>query len=84
KLNWAVALAMASEPARGLSVLAELDATGSLQRYYLFHSARADLLRRAEDWQAAYDAYLKALDLAQNAVERAFLQRRLVEVRTRL
>ncbi len=84
KLNWAVALAMASEPERGLSVLAELDATGSLQRYYLFHSARADLLRRAEDWQAAYDAYLKALDLTQNAVERAFLQRRLNEVRARL
>jgi RNA polymerase sigma-70 factor (ECF subfamily) len=84
KLNWAVALAMASEPERGLSVLAELDATGSLQRYYLFHSARADLLRRAEDWQAAYDAYLKALELAQNAVERAFLQRRIKEVWARL
>ncbi len=84
KLNWAVALAMASEPARGLSVLAELDATGSLQSYYLFHSARADLLRRSEDWQAAYDAYLKALDLVQNAVERAFLQRRLEEVRAKL
>jgi RNA polymerase sigma-70 factor, ECF subfamily len=84
KLNWAVALAMASEPERGLSVLAELDATGSLQRYYLFHSARADLLRRAEDWQAAYDAYLKALELAQNTVERAFLQRRIKEVWARL
>ena len=84
KLNWAVALAMASEPARGLSVLTELDDTGSLQRYYLFHSARADLLRRAEDWQAAYDAYLKALDLAQNAVECAFLQRRLKEVQAKL
>ena len=57
---------------------------GGLQRYYLFQSARADLLRRAEDWLAAYDAYLKALDLAQNAVERAFLQRRLEEVRARL
>ncbi len=84
KLNWAVALAMASEPARGLSVLAELDATGSLQRYYLFHAARADLLRRAEDWQAAHDAYLRALDLVQNSVERAFLQRRIEEVRAKL
>ncbi len=84
KLNWAVALAMASEPARGLSVLGELDTSGSLQRYYLFHAARADLLRRAADWQAAHDAYLKALDLVQNSVERAFLLRRLEEVRTRL
>jgi RNA polymerase sigma-70 factor, ECF subfamily len=84
KLNWAVALAMASEPARGLSVLAELDGTGSLQRYYLFHAARADLLRRAEDWQAAHDAYLKAYDLVQNTVERAFLQRRIKEVQAKL
>ncbi len=84
RLNWAVALAMASEPSRGLSVLAELNATEGLQRYYLFHSARADLLRRAGDWQAAHDAYLQALNLTQNSVERAFLQRRLTEVRSML
>lgn len=84
KLNWAVALAMASEPARGLAVLAELDATGGLQRYYLFHAARAYLLRHAGDGQAAYEAYLKALSLTQNAVERTFLQRRLAEVQVPL
>jgi RNA polymerase sigma-70 factor (ECF subfamily) len=84
RLNWAVALAMASEPARGLSVLDELNANEGLQRYYLFHSARADLLRRAGDWQAAHDAYLQALNLTQNSVERAFLQRRLTEVQSML
>lgn len=80
KLNWAVALAMASEPARGLDVLAELDANGGLQQYYLFHAARAYLLRCAGDWPAAHEAYLKALDLTQNTVERTFLQQRLAEV----
>jgi RNA polymerase sigma-70 factor (ECF subfamily) len=80
KLNWAVALAMASEPARGLVVLAELDAAQHLQQYYLFHAARADLLRRAGDWQAASIAYQKALSLTHNAVEQTFLRRRLAEV----
>ncbi len=80
KLNWAVALAMASEPARGLAVLTELDKAESLQQYYLFHAARADLLRRAGDWQAASIAYQKAISLTHNAVEQAFLQRRLTEI----
>lgn len=80
RLNWAVALAMATEPRRGLEVLAELNAVEDLQHYYLFHAARADLLRRAGDWQAAHVAYQKALSLTHNAVEQAFLQRRLAEI----
>ncbi|GAC1473914.1 MAG: RNA polymerase sigma factor [Ktedonobacteraceae bacterium] len=80
KLNWVVALSMASEPARGLAVLAELDAAEDLQQYYLFHAARADLLRRAGHWHAAHRAYEKALSLTHNAVEQAFLRRRLAEI----
>lgn len=80
KLNWAVAVAMASEPAQGLVILNELDTDGELQHYYLFHAARADLLRRVGDWSAAHQAYLKTLSLTQNAVERSFLQRRLAEM----
>jgi RNA polymerase sigma-70 factor (ECF subfamily) len=84
RLNWAVAVAMASEPARGLEMLDELDATGDLKKYHLFHATRADLLRRAGNWQAASDAYRHALNLAQNTVERAFLNRRLAEVQAKL
>ncbi|MEO8971399.1 MAG: RNA polymerase sigma factor [Ktedonobacteraceae bacterium] len=84
RLNWAVAVAMASEPARGLEMLDELDATGDLKKYHLFHATRADLLRRAGNWQAASDAYGQALNLAQNTVERAFLNRRLAEVQAKL
>ncbi len=82
KLNWAVALAMASTPQQGLDVLAKLHTEKDLQTYYLFHAARADLLRRAGDWQAASHAYQQALTLTQNAVEQAFLQRRLAEMHT--
>lgn len=84
KLNWAVAVAMASSPTRGLAMLDELDATGGLKNYYLFHAARADLLRRAENWQAAQAAYCQALHLTHNAVEQAFLNRRLAEVQANL
>lgn len=86
RLNWAVAVAMASEPTRGLEMLDELDATGDrdLKKYHLFHSTRADLLRRAGNWQASAEAYRQALNLAQNSVERAFLNRRLAEVQAKL
>ena len=84
RLNWAVAVAMASKPAHGLTLLAELDADGGLKKYRHFHAARADLLRRAGDWQSACEAYRTTLNLTQNTVERAFLQRRLLEVQTKL
>lgn len=80
RLNWAVAIAMAEGPMRGLSLLDELAEAGSLDHYHLFHAARADLLRRAGFRDDAYDAYTIALDLCQNAVEKRFLRRRLAEM----
>ena len=50
---------------------AELDA------YHLYHAARADLLRRLDRPAESADAYRRALSLATNAQERAFLERRL-------
>ncbi len=84
KLNWAVAMAMANEPVYGLKLLDELATEGGLESYYLFHAARADLLRRAGQWQAAHTAYTQALNLTQNAVEQAFLQGRLAQVHSHL
>jgi RNA polymerase sigma-70 factor (ECF subfamily) len=81
KLNRAVAIAMAEGPIRGLTLLEQLGSEGDLNDYYLFHAAWADLLRRAGWLQEAADAYTRALDLAQNQVERSFLRRRLAEVR---
>ena len=52
----------------------------ALADYHLFHAARADLLRRLERPVEAAAAYRRALDLATNPTERAFLERRLVGV----
>ena len=72
---------MASGPEAGLVLLDEIGADGALAGYHLFHAARADVLRRLGRWAQAEDAYRAALDVAGNAVDRAFLERRLAEVR---
>jgi RNA polymerase sigma-70 factor (ECF subfamily) len=77
ELNRAVAVAMARGPEEGLGLV---DRVEGLDRYHLFHAARADLLRRLDRPAEAADAYRRALELATNEVERAFLRRRLAEV----
>jgi RNA polymerase sigma-70 factor (ECF subfamily) len=79
-LNRAVAIAMADGPLYGLALLERLAGEGTLDHYYLFHAAQADLLRRAGWRQAARDAYARALALTENEVERAFLRGRLAEL----
>jgi RNA polymerase sigma-70 factor (ECF subfamily) len=74
ELNRAVAVAMADGPAAGLT---RIDAISGLDGYHLLHSARADLLRRLGRAADARAAYERALALAVNPVERAFLERRL-------
>jgi RNA polymerase sigma-70 factor (ECF subfamily) len=76
-LNHAIAVAMADGPADGLALL---DGIEGLDRHHLLHAARADLLRRAGRRAEAAEAYERALALARNAPERAFLARRLSEV----
>jgi RNA polymerase sigma-70 factor, ECF subfamily len=80
ELNRAVAIAMADGPLRGLALLDSPQLGRALREYHLFHAARADLLRRAGQLQAAGSAYALALDQCQNERERAFLRRRLAEV----
>jgi RNA polymerase sigma-70 factor (ECF subfamily) len=71
---------MAWSVEQGLSLLDRLDESGELADYYLFHAARADLLRRAGQLGEAYTAYERALTRCQNSVEQAFLRRRLEEI----
>jgi len=78
ELNRAVAVAMADGPARALPLVDAL--ASELAGYHLFHSARADLLRRLDRGDEAAEAYGRALELATNPSERTFLERRLVEV----
>jgi RNA polymerase sigma-70 factor (ECF subfamily) len=79
ELNRAVAVAMADGPERGLRMLEPL--AEALDGYHLFHSARADLLRRLDRFDEAGSAYERALELVTNPQERRFLERRLGEVR---
>jgi RNA polymerase sigma-70 factor (ECF subfamily) len=82
-LNRAVAVAMAEGPAIGLRLLDDPSLAAALDGYHLYHSARADLLRRNGDAVAAREAYARALALATNATERAFLRRRMDEMAER-
>jgi RNA polymerase sigma-70 factor (ECF subfamily) len=67
-------------PWHGARADADCRAPG-LDRYHLLHAARADLLRRANCPREAARAYHVAVDLTRNERERAFLARRLAEVR---
>ena len=77
ELNRAVAVALAETPARGLELVERIE---GLERYHLYHSTRADLLRRVRRSDEAAAAYSRALELATNPVERRFLERQLAEV----
>jgi len=82
KLNQAVAIGMATGPEDGLTLVAQLEASGELGDYHLFHATRADLLRRLGRNPEAADAYREALNLAGTEAERRYLTRRLQEVST--
>jgi RNA polymerase sigma-70 factor (ECF subfamily) len=79
-LNRAVAVAMAWGPDAGLAQIGELEADGRLSGYRYLPAAKADLLRRLGQPEAAAQAYRAALALTDNAAEREFLARRLTEM----
>jgi RNA polymerase sigma-70 factor (ECF subfamily) len=71
-LNRAVAVAEIDGPHAALTIVDGLD----LDRYYLFHAIRADLLRRLRRSSEAVNAYDAAIDRCENAAERRFLEGR--------
>ena len=71
-LNRTVALAEVEGPAAALAEVDGLDLDG----YHLFHATRADLLTRLDRIPEAAQAYDRAIELAGNATERAFLEGR--------
>ncbi|MEU4775627.1 sigma-70 family RNA polymerase sigma factor [Micromonospora sp. NPDC023644] len=74
RLNRAVAVAEADGPGVGL---AEIDRLAEvLDGYHAFHAARADLLRRLGRGGESRAAYDRAIGLAGNTAERAYLTRR--------
>lgn len=83
-LNRAVAVAMAEGPATGLALLDDPALAETLVDYHLYHSARADLLRRAGRPDEAAVAYRQARRRTNNAAEQTFLDRRLREIGDRV
>ncbi|MDP8982005.1 MAG: RNA polymerase sigma factor [Acidobacteriota bacterium] len=75
-LNHAVAVAMSAGLEEGLR---RIDALDALEHYYLFHAARADLLRRLGRRGEAGEAYRRAVGLTTNGIEQEFLRKRLRE-----
>ena len=77
-LNRAVAIAMRDGPAAGLPLIDDpARRQAQLQDYHLAHAARADLCRRLGRNAEARASYERALALARQEPERAFLAARL-------
>ena len=72
-LNRAVAVAEVRGPAEALALVDDLGLNG----YYLYHSIRADLLRRLGRTVESRAAYVSAISRTENGAEREFLRRRL-------
>ena len=72
ELHRAVAVAEVDGPEAALATVATLD----LERYHLYHSVRADLLRRLGRTAEAATAYGEAISRTDNAAEQRFLERR--------
>ncbi len=73
-LNRAVAVAELDGPEVALAEVDRLE--GQLAGYHAYHATRADLLRRLGRSQQARAAYDRAIDLAGNTAETAYLTRR--------
>jgi RNA polymerase sigma-70 factor (ECF subfamily) len=73
-LNRAVAVAEVEGPAAALALVDGLRSI-EIDRYYLLHAIRADLLRRMGRKDEAAQAYAAAIACADNARERGFLER---------
>jgi RNA polymerase sigma-70 factor (ECF subfamily) len=79
-LNRAVALAEVDGPGAGLAEVAVLARDARLAGYRYLPAVEADLLRRSGRTAEAVAAYGRAVALAENEAERAFLVGRLAEL----
>jgi RNA polymerase sigma-70 factor (ECF subfamily) len=73
-LNRAVAIAELDGPEVALAAVARMG--GALDGYHAFHATRAELLRRLARREQSRAAYGRAIELAGNSAETAYLTRR--------
>lgn len=74
-LNAAVARGMAAGPEAGLQVMAGLDE--ALSGYHLLHAARAQFLKGLGRHDEARQAFARARELTDNAIEQQFLDQQM-------
>jgi RNA polymerase sigma-70 factor (ECF subfamily) len=79
-LNHAAAVTMLEGPEAGLRLIEGVGRSGKLENYYLFHAARADVLRRLKRFAESTTAYERAIELTTNEVERRYMRRRIEEI----
>jgi RNA polymerase sigma-70 factor (ECF subfamily) len=80
-LNHAAAVGMYLGPEQGLNLMESARVRDRLDNYYLYHAARADLLRRLNHGKEAREAYERALSLTTNRIEQNYIRRRLQALR---
>ena len=80
-LNHAAAVTMLEGPEAGLRLIDAAGSSGKLENYYLFHAARGDVLRRLKRVDESIEAYLRAIELTTNPVERQYMRKRIEEIR---
>jgi RNA polymerase sigma-70 factor (ECF subfamily) len=79
-LNHAAAVTMLEGPEAGLRLIEGVGRSGKLENYYLFHAARADVLRRLKRFAESTSAYERAIALTTNEVERRYMRRRIEKI----
>ena len=78
-LNRAIAVAELDGPEVALAAVDRLE--DKLAGYHAYHATRADLLRRLGRNQQSHDAYDRAIEIAGNTAETAYLTRRRDQLR---
>ena len=79
-LNRAVAVSMAGRNSEALAMADALLAEGRLDNYRYLHIARGEFLGRLDRPEDAAAAYGRALELAQNEVDRNFVLKKMTEL----
>ena len=76
KINQAVAVSYAQSAKDGLALLDTIAQSADIHSYQPYHAARADILKRAGQFEGANAHFDKAIELTQNIAEKQFLQAR--------
>ena len=81
-LNRIVVLEKVAGSAAAMAEMAAIEERRELHNHHLFYAIKAHLAISAGDLPGAIDSLQKAIDRAENRIERDFLQKKLAAVRS--